>query len=129
MLTPTQNEVMTVVEARIADLVQGPIQESRAHLHRDRVAYYLEHLDQAPPVTVFDIEGHLLLADGYHRVEAAQQLGRGTIKAEVGQGTRRDALRFAVDLARQQRALSEEEALAAIQHRAHLRAGSPEHPG
>ncbi len=124
MLAPAQNETMTVVEARIADLVQGPIRDSRARLHRDRVAYYLEHLDQAPPVTVFDIEGHLLLADGYHRVEAAQQLGRGTIKAEVRQGTRRDALRFAVDLARQQRGLSEQEALAAIQRRAHRPGGS-----
>jgi ParB-like chromosome segregation protein Spo0J len=109
---------MPVVDVSIADLVQEPMRKSRGHLHSERVAYYLQHLDQSSPVTVFDINGHLLLADGHHRVQAAQQLGRSTIKAEVRHGSRGDALRFAIDLARAQGGLSEEEALAAIQRRA-----------
>jgi hypothetical protein len=55
--------VVTVGQVPLADLVQGPIRESRPHLSADRVAYYRDHLDEAPPVTVFDIDGHLLLAD------------------------------------------------------------------
>lgn len=108
---------MPAVQVPIGDLMQEPIRASRAYLRRDRVAYYLEHLNQAPPVTVFDIDGRLLLADGYHRVEAARRLGRDTVKADVQRGSRRDALRFAVDLACQQRAMSEEEVLAAIELR------------
>jgi uncharacterized ParB-like nuclease family protein len=110
---------MPVIEIPIVDLIQESIRENRAHLHSDRVTYYLAHLDLAPPVTVFDLDGHLLLADGHHRVEAAQRLGRDTIKADVRQGSRGDALRFAVDFACQQRPMSEKEALAAIERRGH----------
>jgi hypothetical protein len=40
---------------------------------------YTRRLDEAQPVTVFDSGDELILADGYHRVEAARQLGRTTI--------------------------------------------------
>jgi hypothetical protein len=109
---------MPHVDVAIADPVQEPMRRGRGHLHSERVADYLHHLDQSPPVTVFDINRHLLLADGHHRVHAAQQLGRNTIKAVVRRGSRGDALRFAIDLAREQGGLSEEEALAAIERRA-----------
>jgi len=66
---------MSVKRVPLSGLVQGPIREGRPHLDAGRVAYYLDQLDEAPPVTAFDIDGHLLLADGHHRVEAAQQLG------------------------------------------------------
>jgi hypothetical protein len=103
-----------ITEVPIAELAQEPIDRTRAHLDPDRVAFYAAHPDTAPPVTVFDVDGTLLLADGYHRVAAAQRLGRTTVRAEVRRGQRADALRFAVDRAREQRGLSEEEILAAI---------------
>ena len=109
--------VMTVEQVPLFGLVQGPIREGRPHLDADRVAYYLDHLDEAPPVTVFDIDGHLLLADGHHRLEAARRLGRDEIRADVRPGTRHDALQFAVESARQQHELSEEEVRAAIGRR------------
>jgi hypothetical protein len=114
-----EDAAMSVIQVAIADLMQEPIREGRAHLHRDRVRYFLERLDQAPPVTVFDIDGHLLVADGHHRVEAAQRLGRDTIRADVRRGSRRDALRFAVDVGCQQRAMREEDVRAAIERRGH----------
>jgi ParB-like nuclease family protein len=110
---------MTVKSVPLPDLVQGPIREDRPHLDADRVACYLDHLDDAPPVTVFDIGGQLLLADGHHRWEAARRLGRDQIRADVRPGSRHDALQFAVDLARQQRELSEEAVRAAIARRGH----------
>jgi len=108
---------MTVGPVPLADLVQGPIHGSRPHVSADRVAYYLDHLDEAPPVTVFNIDGHLLLADGHHRVAAAQRLGRDEIQADVRPGSRHDALQFAVDLTCQQRQLPEEEVRAAVERR------------
>src|SRR5437763_1395157 len=63
----------------------------------ETVRQYMEILDQLPPVAVFDLgEGTLLLADGFHRVEAAQRLGREEVRAEVREGTREEALEFAV---------------------------------
>lgn len=108
---------MGITEVPIADLAQEPIERTGPHLDRQRVAFYVDHPDATPPVTVFDVDGTLLLADGYHRVAAAQRLGRTTVPAEVRTGRRDDALRFAVDRAREQRELSEEEILAAIRSR------------
>jgi ParB-like nuclease domain len=108
---------MTVVLLDIAELAQAPIEGNRAHLDGDRVGYYLTHLDQAPPVVVFDTGDELLLADGYHRVAAAQQLGRGAIRARVRSGTRQDALAFAVGLGMAQRGLTADEVREAIRRR------------
>jgi IMP dehydrogenase len=108
---------MSLMAVTIADLAQEPIRQSRAHLDPERVAYYEEHLDDATPVVVYDIHGHLLLADGYHRVAAAQRLGRSSIRADVHSGERGDALRFAVEFAQKQRGLTEQQAVDAIMHR------------
>jgi ParB-like chromosome segregation protein Spo0J len=45
-----------------------------------------------PPITVFTDGGTYYLADGYHRLRAAQRIGQLTIAAEVHDGTKRDAL-------------------------------------
>lgn len=49
-----------------------------------------------PPVVVFHDGAAYWLADGFHRVAAARQAEAETIAADVRQGTRRDALLFAV---------------------------------
>ena len=108
---------VTIADVNIAEMLQDPIVESRPHLDPERVAYYRGHLDDATPVIVFDTGDTLLLADGYHRVAAAQQLGRTAIRAEVRPGNRSDALRFAVDLAKRQRDLTEQQVLEAIKRR------------
>jgi hypothetical protein len=105
-------------EVEIAALKQEPLVESRSHLDRGRVAAYTAQLDEAQPVTVFDTGHELILADGYHRVEAARQVGRATIKADVRRGSRSDALRFAVALSMDQRGVKDSEALSAIKRRA-----------
>ncbi|MDQ0029643.1 ParB N-terminal domain-containing protein [Arthrobacter bambusae] len=109
--------MMPITEVPLADLDQEPIVEGHPHLDPERVAYYVEHLDESPPVMVYNIHGRLLLADGYHRVAAAQRLGRGAIRAEVHQGERGDALRFAVEHGKEQRGLSEHEIMEAIARR------------
>ena len=109
---------MPIVSVAISHLDPTSVDRRRQHLDPDRVAYYRAALDAATPVTVFDVDGRLLLADGHHRVAAAQMLGRTEVLADVRRsGTTRDALRFAVDLAKQQRGMTEEEVLAAIRRR------------
>lgn len=49
-----------------------------------------------PPVTVFYDGEEYWLADGFHRVHAADAASFKTIAAEVHQGTRRDAVLFSV---------------------------------
>ena len=108
---------MPILDLPIANLAPDSIERSRPHLDPERVSYYVEHLDEATPVVVFDINGVLLLADGHHRVAAAEQLGRTTVKADVRKGQREEALRFAIDLAQQQRGLTREQILDAIARR------------
>ena len=49
-----------------------------------------------PPVVVFYDGENYWLADGFHRVAAAQQAEKETIAAEVKHGSRRDAVLFSV---------------------------------
>jgi phosphinothricin acetyltransferase len=105
---------MAVNDILIADLIQQPILEGRGHLDQTRVAYYVEHFEETEPVTVFEVDGRLLLADGYHRLAAAQRLGRHTIRAEVRPGGKSEALEFAVEHAVKQRGLSRGQVMAAI---------------
>ncbi|HEY8700606.1 MAG TPA: ParB N-terminal domain-containing protein [Arthrobacter sp.] len=108
---------MAIVELRISDLGQDSIERSRPHLDPERVSYYVQHLDDAGPVVVFDVDGALLLADGHHRIAAAEQLGRSTVRADVRKGERRDALQFAIGLGQKQRGLTEGQIIDAIARR------------
>jgi hypothetical protein len=47
-----------------------------------------------PPITVFEVDGRWLLADGFHRHAAAVMLGRNKIAAEIRKGSMNDALDF-----------------------------------
>ncbi len=45
-----------------------------------------------PPIVVFDTAEGLLLADGFHRIEANRLAGNRKIECEIRQGDRRDAI-------------------------------------
>lgn len=50
-----------------------------------------------PPIVVFeDDDGRLVVADGFHRVRAAQQNGQMDIVAEIHRGSRLEALRYSL---------------------------------
>lgn len=72
--------------------------QARAALNDETVAEYaanIEANDAMPPVVVFYDGAAYWLADGFHRVAARAKVGRLTVKAEVRQGTRRDAVLYA----------------------------------
>jgi hypothetical protein len=81
-----------VARVRIAELLANAAVDPAAHLDRRRVERYAEALDTLPPVVVFQTEVGLLIADGYHRVAAAQAKGLDTIEAHIRTGSLRDAL-------------------------------------
>ena len=102
----------------VEQLLKSSLVDPRRHLELDRVQRYSKLLDELPPVTVFRLEDQtLLLADGYHRLAAAQQAGRSTVKAEIREGTRADAMRFATKVAARERGISDEQAREAIRRR------------
>jgi hypothetical protein len=102
---------------RIADVLVGSGADWAAYLDSERVGHYVQNLEGLPPVVVFDTEDGLLLTDGYHRVAAAQRRGAETIDAEVRDGSREDALRYAAELGAAQRGVSLQDALAYIKRR------------
>jgi hypothetical protein len=59
-------------------------------------------IERAPVVVFDDGQPGYWLADGFHRVAAAERSGLDTIPAAVRQGTRRDAMLFAVGANRMQ---------------------------
>jgi len=73
--------------------------QTRVTLNEDVVADYCETLREGgslPPVVVFRDVLTDYLADGFHRLEAAKRLGRIDIEAEVYDGDRTAALRYAL---------------------------------
>ena len=67
----------------------------RDNLDGETVTRYQQIIDDLPPVDVFNTEEGLILAGGYHRLEAHRQEGRETITANIHQGTVFEAKMFA----------------------------------
>src|SRR3989442_10872953 len=64
--------------------------------HEPTIRRYEESFEKLPPVDVFRTPEGDLLADGFHRVAAAERLGKREIQATIHKGTREAALEFAV---------------------------------
>src|SRR3954467_15358831 len=94
------------IDALLANALVDP----HEHLNPERVAHYVEARDPTPPVVVYQTAAGLLLADGYHRLAAAQQRGATTIDAEIRHGSHRDALEYAAAKAAAQRGMTFDEA-------------------
>jgi uncharacterized ParB-like nuclease family protein len=71
----------------------------RAELNLAAVTEYAEAMkagDKFPPVKVVHQNGTYILADGFHRVEAAQKAGQTSILAEIIDGNEGTALEIAI---------------------------------
>src|SRR3954471_17529392 len=86
---------MDIRELPVEERVLEPELNLRDRLDEFTVERYVEAWERIPPVTVFEVDGRWLLADGFHRHAAGVTLGRRTIPAEVRAGTYADALDFA----------------------------------
>jgi ParB-like chromosome segregation protein Spo0J len=79
----------------VSQITIDPTVDVRRKLDEETIQEYMDNFAELPPVTVFDTDGELILADGFHRVIAAQRLGISEIEAEVKKGGRDDVLEFA----------------------------------
>jgi hypothetical protein len=71
--------------------------QPRESINADVVNEYADDMRngaQFKPVIVFYDGSDYWLADGFHRVAAARQIGAASISAEVHQGSRRDAILY-----------------------------------
>lgn len=80
----------------IEDITADPTIQIRRANHEATIQRYEESFEKLPPVTVYDTDEGLLLADGFHRLAAAIRRGEKKIEADVRKGTRADALEYAV---------------------------------
>ncbi|MFO0910549.1 MAG: transcriptional regulator [Isosphaeraceae bacterium] len=85
---------MEIREVALNELVLDPNLNLRDRLDDFTVERYADSWDRLPPITVYDVDGRLLVADGFHRHAAAVMLGKHKIKAEVCHGTFTEALDF-----------------------------------
>lgn len=86
--------MMNIRDLPLDDLVLDPSLNLRDRLDDFTVERYADSWERMPPITVYDVNGRLLIADGFHRHAAAVLLGRRTIRAEVIAGNMTDALDF-----------------------------------
>ncbi len=86
---------MEIRDVAVDDLILDPNLNLRDRLDDFTVERYAEAWDRMPPVTIFEVDGRPLLADGFHRHASALKLNRRVIAAEVREGTFADALDFA----------------------------------
>ncbi len=71
--------------------------QPRAAIDETTVSEYVEAMEEGaifPPVTVFFDGEHFWLADGFHRVQAAETIGLLKVTVEVKQGSLRDAVLY-----------------------------------
>lgn len=85
---------------KIADLAMDKSTQMRASLNRTAIIDYAEaeaNGAEFPPIVVFRRAGNkkVYVGDGWHRVLARRRNGHKTIRAEVRDGSRRDAMLFA----------------------------------
>lgn len=100
---PSSQPTGILTESIALDLLQldGGTQ-TRVKLNQEGVEDYAKVMKERgvaalPPVTVYrDEAGHCWLADGFHRVAAAQRIEQTEIQAEIHFGSRLDALKYSL---------------------------------
>src|SRR3954454_24632498 len=86
------------MQIKIADIRVDNRAQPRAALVPERVTEYVDDMargDDFPPLVLFKDESHVLwLADGFHRYQAAMNLGLKTIDCTVRHGGLREAILY-----------------------------------
>jgi ParB-like chromosome segregation protein Spo0J len=85
---------MKIREIPLDDLILDQNLNLRDRLDDFTVERYADSWERLPPITVYNVDDRLLVADGFHRHAAAVMLGKRTIRAEIIDGTFTDALDF-----------------------------------
>lgn len=89
---------MKIQKLQIADIRLDGNTQARAGMKTETISDYAEAMkqgDQFPPVVAFNDGSNYWLADGFHRIYAARDIGVEEIDAEVREGSIHDAKRHA----------------------------------
>lgn len=85
---------------KLTEIVIDSKMQVRAEIDAKVVDEYAQEMqespDKFPPVVVFRVRKQYLLADGFHRVQAAKLIHSSEIEADVREGTRAAALKYAL---------------------------------
>ncbi|HEV7927030.1 MAG TPA: hypothetical protein VGR14_16860 [Verrucomicrobiae bacterium] len=100
-ITATEDRASTLSEIilPLSDIKVDTSIQCRVSINRKTVDDYaacMKNGDIFPPVDAFIVEGSNLLADGFQRIDAARQAGFQSISVRIRQGTRKDAVKFAI---------------------------------
>jgi ParB-like chromosome segregation protein Spo0J len=87
---------MHALKLKLKDISRDPEIQIRQSMRDEAVTRYVESFDKLPPIIVFKTKDALLLCDGFHRIAAAERLGKDCINAEVMEGSRQDAIERAI---------------------------------
>jgi len=93
------NKPVTTKLILIAQITIDAGTQVRAAINEDVVAQYADAIDAGdtfPNVVTYHDGAKWFLADGFHRLLAVKRLDHETIRCEVHQGTRADALKYAL---------------------------------
>ena len=87
------------MKLKLGDIKLNKELTPREAVNKSTVGIYENSFDELPPIDVFWIEGKdgWWLVDGWHRYEAAKNLGKKQIDASEHQGTLDDAKEFSFD--------------------------------
>ena len=91
---------MTITMLKIDDIQFDLDTQVRAELHEDKIEEWAELMAEGvvfPPIVVFQDGDNLWLSEGWHRWGAAKRNKQTEIKSEVRVGTKRDAIKYAIE--------------------------------
>jgi len=86
-----------IVSIPLAKLILDDEVQQRTHIDPQEVENYAAFMKEDipfPPIVVFHHEDTYWIADGFHRVHAAQKAGLTELLAEVHTGTKREAILY-----------------------------------
>ena len=75
-VTGPMESAVEILEIPLDSLVLDPNLNLRDRLDDFTVERYADSWQRLPPITVYDVDGRLLLSDGFHRHAAAVMLGK-----------------------------------------------------
>lgn len=93
-------ELEQQAQLKIASIRTDGATQSRAELDQNKITEYAHLMLEGavfPSATIFYDDTYYWLADGFHRYHASKQIDREVISVDIKQGTRRDAVLYAME--------------------------------
>lgn len=87
------------MRVKLSDIIKDHNTQCRAAIDTEVVNDYAERMsegDAFPPVVLIGYGATYFIGDGWHRIAAAEQIGAKFIEADFTQGTREDAIKYAL---------------------------------